>query len=122
MLRQIRELNLQILDNKNNTSTVRKIDKIIENNLCIDEEWKNFKLHFDKVHPNFFEKIKKQNIELTEENLKLCAYIKIGLTVKQIAQMLYILPRSVIKGRNRLKKKLNLSEDEDLDNFIGNLK
>jgi DNA-binding CsgD family transcriptional regulator len=59
--------------------------------------------------------------DLTEENLRMCAYFKIGMTTKQLAQLLHIIPRSVIINRYRLKKKLQLSDSENLDDFIRNL-
>jgi len=117
LLKQIKDLNTQ----EHNNNIITKIDDIIRDNLNIDKEWDNFKLHFDKVHPDFFEKLKQQNNHLTEENLKLCAYIKMRLSSKQIAQLLNIGYRSVVTARNRLKNKLHLSEDEDLDDFIGSL-
>ena len=122
MLGQIQELTAKLLDNKANTDTVaQKIDKIIKNNLNIDTEWENFKMHFDKVHPHFFEKLKQQHPDLTEENLKMCAYIKMRITTKQIAQLLQVTPGSILTNRYRLKKKLNLVDQENLDSFIDNL-
>ena len=122
MLLQIRELLAQIFENKENPVKIAtKIDKIIQNNLSIDEEWENFKMHFEKVHPQFFEKLKQQSDELTEENLKMCAYIKMRMTTKQIAQLLQVVPNSIITNRHRLKKKLHLAETEELNAFIENL-
>jgi tetratricopeptide (TPR) repeat protein len=112
----------QTFNNEKKTDRVAaKIDEIIQNNLSIYKEWGNFKMHFDKVHPHFFEKLKQICNDLTEENMKMCAYFKIGMTTKQIAQLLRVIPRSIITNRYRLKKKLQLSDKEDLDDFIRNL-
>ena len=78
-------------------------------------------MHFDKVHPHFFEKLKQHCNDLTEENLKMCAYIKMRMTTKQIAQLLQVIPNSIITNRYRIKKKLRLADDEELDGFIGAL-
>jgi DNA-binding NarL/FixJ family response regulator len=78
-------------------------------------------MHFDKVHQHFFEKLKQSCSDLTEENLKMCAYFKIGMTTKQIAHLLHVDPHSVIVSRYRLKKKLQLPDGESLDDFIRNL-
>ena len=122
MLIQIRELLTQIFDNKENPIKIaKKANEIIQNNLNIDDEWENFKMHFEKVHPQFFEKLKQQSCELTEENLKMCAYIKMRMTTKQIAQLLQVVPNSIFTSRYRLKKKLPLADNEDLDTFIENL-
>ena len=122
MLKQIQELTSQIYDSKETAfKTAQKIDKIVQSNLNIDEEWENFKMHFDKVHPHFFEKLKQHCSDLTEENLRMCAYIKMRMTTKQIAQLLQVIPNSIITNRYRLKKKLQLADEEDLDEFIGEL-
>jgi tetratricopeptide (TPR) repeat protein len=122
ILKQIMETNAQIFDNKENAPKIaQKTDEIIRNNLNIDEEWDTFKIHFDKVHQHFFEKLKQSCSNLTEENLKMCAYFKIGMTTKQIAQLLHVDPHSVIISRYRLKKKLQLPDDESVDDFIRNL-
>ena len=122
LLQQIRELNTQAMNNKeNNDKALAKIDEFIHSNLSVDEEWSNFKMHFDKVHPHFFKKLMKICPDLTEENLKMCAYVKMGMTTKQIAQLLNIADSSVIISRHRIKKKLNLEEKESLGNYINNL-
>jgi len=122
MLVRIRELLSQMFENKENSIKIaKKIDKIIQNNLTLDEEWENFKMHFEKVHPQFFEKLKQQSDELTEENLKMCAYIKMRMTTKQIAQLLQVVPDSIFTNRYRLRKKLHLTNNEDLDTFIEDL-
>jgi tetratricopeptide (TPR) repeat protein len=122
ILKQIGEFTSQIFDNKENTVKIaKKIDEIIHQNLSIDDEWENFKMHFVKVHPHFFKKLKQHSSELTEENLRMCAYIKMRMTTKQIAQLLHVIPNSIITNRYRLKKKLQLADNEELDEFIGNL-
>ena len=122
LLQQIRELNTQAMNNKeNNDKTLSKIDEFIHSNLSVDEEWNNFKMHFDQVHPHFFKKLKKLCSDLTEENLKMCAYVKMGMTTKQIAQLLNIAERSVIISRHRIKRKLQLDDKDSLIHFINDL-
>ena len=122
LLKQIMELNAQMFTNKDNAVEIAaKVDKIIKSNFNMEEEWENFKMHFEKVHPHFFEKLKQQSPDLTEENLRMCAYYKIGMTTKQIAQLLNVIPNSIIMNRYRMKKKLHLSDEEDLRNFIRGL-
>jgi len=122
LLNQIKELNTQAINNKENTyKYLKKVEEIIHGNLSVDEEWSNFKMHFDKVHPHFFKKLKRLCGNLTEDNLKMCAYIKMGMTTKQIAQLLNIADSSVVISRHRIKKKLKLSAQENLVHFIGTL-
>lgn len=84
-------------------------------------EWDNFKLHFEAVSPAFFEKLKSKAPNLTDLDLKHCAYLKINLTPKQVAQILGISSKSVTLFRVRLKKKLHLDEDTSLSDFLRNL-
>jgi len=122
LLKDIFELNTQILDNYGKRiEPSAKIDEIIKNNLNIDEEWDNFKIHFDKVHPNFFDKLRELSKDLSEDNLKMCAYIKMGMTNKQISQLLHIEYNSVVVNKLRIKKKIQLEDDVNFSEFIGGI-
>ena len=122
IFKQIMTLSAYVLNNREDTKmALTKIEEIIRGNLDTDKEWNNFKIHFEKVHPNFFEKLKKYSGDLTEENLKMCAYDKMGISTKQIAQLLNIAYNSVVVSRVRIKKKLQLEENVSLTDFIRNL-
>ena len=123
LLNQINELNTQAFNSqKDARNSLSKIAEIIKDNLSIDQEWDNFKMHFDEVHPDFFKKLKKTSENtLTEENLKMCAYIKMGMTTKQVAHLLHIEPASILQTKYRLKIKLKLDEDKSLTDYLRNL-
>ncbi len=97
---------------------VGQVNAVIADSLKNDDEWQRFKLHFDSVHPNFFIKLKEQSAKLTENDLRLCAYINIGMRAKQIAEMLSVSPDSINTNRYRLRKKLGLQRGESLDEFL----
>lgn len=97
------------------------MNAVIGDSLKNDDEWQRFKLHFDSVHPNFFVKLKKISGKLTENDLRLCAYINIGMRAKQIAEMLSVSPDSINTNRYRLRKKLGLQRGESLDEYIRNI-
>lgn len=97
---------------------VQQVNNVIGDSLRNDDEWSRFKLHFDSVHPDFFVKLKQQSPDLTENDLRLCAYIRIGMRAKQIAEMLSVTPDSVNTARYRLRKKLGLSKGQSLDDHI----
>lgn len=119
VLQQISEITKRYSDERQIPQEyVRQINEVIGDSLKNDDEWSRFKLHFDSVHPNFFVKLKDSSGELTENDLRLCAYIRIGMRAKQIAEMLSVSPDSINSNRYRLRKKLGLLHGESLDDFI----
>ncbi len=80
--------------------------------------WIAFKKHFDEVHPNFFIHLKDKCIELTEYDLRLCAYISVGMERQQIALLLSILPASVKRAVMRIRKKLALKPTDSLEDYL----
>ena len=99
----------------------KEVEALIKNCLSFDEEWNEFKLHFEQVHPLFFTKLKHLSKDMTENELRLCAYIKIGMRAKEIAQLLSVSPDSVKMSRYRLKKKLDIAGETSIDDFLRNL-
>ena len=83
-----------------------------------EDDWQNFSFHFDQVHHNFIARIKEDYPVLSPTDLKLCAYLRLNLTTKEIAPLLNISPRGVEISRYRLRKKLNLDGDVNLNTFM----
>ncbi len=77
-----------------------------------------FEIQMDELHQEFFKKLKAQFPGLSSNDLRLCAYLKIGLNSKEIADLLNIQPSSVYISRSRLRKKLNLETDDDLYSYL----
>lgn len=86
-----------------------------------ENEWQNFQVQFEQVYPDFYRTLKAIAPSLTEGELRLCAYIRTGMDNKQIASMLSQQPDSVKKSRYRLRKKLPLTTDDSLEDFLRNL-
>ncbi len=80
-----------------------------------------FKLYFEQINESFFDKLKKINPALTGNDYKLCALIKLNMSVKEMASVLNISADSLKNGRYRLKKKLKLGRDEDMNSMIRNI-
>ena len=97
---------------------IRKISREIRSFLDLDRSWSNFKVHFDEVHPGFLEKVAKQFNELTSNEQRICAYLKIGLNNKEIATLTNVESASVRRALNRLKKKMQLTPEDSLREFI----
>jgi DNA-binding CsgD family transcriptional regulator len=94
------------------------LESIIKEHLNTDKEWEYIRQHFELVHPDFFVKLKEKAPGLTENDLHLCVYFSIGMTSKQIAQILSVLPKTVNTARYRMKKKIGLMENESLEDFL----
>jgi len=107
--------------NIDNHSKLRELKFLIKENRSIETDWQNFKVHFDNVHPNFYQKLTAEYPELSQNDLKHCAYIRVNLTSKEIARIMNISPKSVQMSRYRLKKKFGLTAEHDLFEFINGL-
>ncbi|MEH0154170.1 response regulator [Limibacter armeniacum] len=99
---------------------LKALKKEVTGVLDMDENWNTYKIHFEEVHPQFFEKLKEEQPTLTNNDLKLCAYLCIGLENKEIAHMCNISYDGVKKSLYRLKKKFQLSEEYSLRTYISN--
>ncbi len=83
-----------------------------------DDSWASFKTYFDNVHPSFFQRLIELFPDLTPAEMRLAAFLRLNLSSKEIASILFITPDSVKTARNRLRKKMNLSPDENLNRFL----
>lgn len=96
--------------------------RLIDKNLQLDDDIDQFRLHFEGVHPSFFHSLNTHTqAALSATELRYCAYLRMGLSTKEIANLLNIEPHSVRVGKHRLKQKLKLDKDVDLEVFIKNI-
>lgn len=100
---------------------VKEIITEIDRQTDMESQWDQFKQRFESVHKSFFDKLRKKNGQLTQNDLQLCTYVKMNLTTKEIARLMNIAPDSVNTHRYRLRKKIKLAENETLDEFIHKL-
>ncbi len=100
---------------------LNRLTRKIGANINEDENFFSFKLKFEKTHPNFFKNIETIHPKLTNNDLKLCAYIRLGMTSQDIANLQFIEKRSVEMSKYRLKKKLELQGEDDLNQFINTM-
>ncbi len=96
----------------------KKINQLVKENLSTDKEWDQFKLHFEEVNPGFFFNLMEKYPELTQNELKMCAYYRINLNTKEIAKMLSVTPAAIQKSRHRLRKKMNIPSETELPEFM----
>lgn len=111
------EENKKSIDNKYLfNKLVKKVDRTIGN----EDEWELFEYNFNQVHEDFFIKLKEKHPKLTQKDLKICAYIKMNLLSKEIAPLMNVTIRGLETHRYRLKRKLNLENDNSLSNYLKN--
>jgi len=101
-------------DSKNIKSVISTINK----NITEDDAWHVFKEAFDNTDKDFLKKVKLAHPSLTPNDLRLCAYLRLNLSSKEIAPLLNISVRSVEIKRYRLRKKMELSHIEGLVEYI----
>lgn len=105
---------LTVTDGKN----LKKVIAIIDKNLNNTDDWKLFQEAFNNADKKFLKKVKKLHPTLTPNDLRLCAYLRLNLSSKEIAPLLNISPRSVEVKRYRLRKKMDLPHEFSLTNYI----
>ena len=93
---------------------IRTIDKDLEG----VGDWSAFAENFDQVHGKFITRLKEKFPELTPQEIKFSAYIRMNLNTKEIANLLGISVRGVEIGRYRVRKKLGLSRQDSLSDFL----
>lgn len=99
----------------------KKVDKIIDNTVKLEEDWEDFKKQFEEVHPQFFKHLQSHYSKLSQNDLKHCAYIRLGMDNKQIAHFMNVGVDSLKVSRTRLRKKLELPIETDLFKFLSDV-
>lgn len=98
--------------------SLKQVNYQINQSLLSDKEWDIFKLYFEEVNRDFYQKLLDISPELTNYEQRLCALIKLNMNSHEMASVLNISPNSVKSARYRLKKKLGLDAEDDLEAFI----
>lgn len=105
----------------NNKEEVKPVIKSIDKNLKDNADWEFFQEAFNNADSEFLKRLKALHPKLTPNDLKLCAYLRLNLSSKEIAPLFNISPRSVEIKRYRLRKKMNLPHKQNLPDYILNL-
>ncbi|MEO9511073.1 MAG: tetratricopeptide repeat protein [Flavobacteriaceae bacterium] len=110
--------NLKTSTGRKRAKELEDLDTEIKNKIWVDKSSDDFYKKIDALSSSFYAKLNTQFEGLTKTEIRLCSLIKLELDNKQIASLQNINPSSVKKSRNRLRKKLNLSPQQDLDAFL----
>lgn len=104
-------------DASETTETLKRIKSMLAhfNDKPVNDD---FRIFFEEVHPEFLKKLSLAYPKLSENDLRLCAYIFLGMSTKEIAALTYHEVRSIESSRNRLRKKMNLENGADMKAFL----
>jgi DNA-binding CsgD family transcriptional regulator len=84
--------------------------------------WDDFEKYFTEVHPDFYNKLKSYYPDLTQNEIRVCAMLKLNLNTKQIAEVFRKTSKSIEVTRTRIRQKLGLTRDENLFDKLSQIK
>jgi AmiR/NasT family two-component response regulator len=114
-----KDINRLLKTEKNiNKMDIAKVLKTIDENVKFDNDWYRIKAHFEKIYPGFFERLRNKFPQLTPNDHKLCALLRMNLNTKEISHILKITAPSTEISRIRLRKKLGLTKSINLTQYI----
>ena len=121
-LQKIRRDLIKIKEENDKNLVISQSDRLIkkiDNNIKDEhEEWMLFESNFNQVHEQFYKNMLEKYPGLTANDLKFAAYLKMNLTSKEIAPLLSITVKSLELKRHRLRKKMNMSADQNLNEVL----
>jgi len=104
--------------NEDQRADLNRINRTISLNLNREKDWADFKLYFENVHEDFFIILKNRFSDLTGNDLKISAMIRLNLSMKETANIMGISSESIKKSRYRLRKKFDLEHEDNLFDFL----
>jgi DNA-binding CsgD family transcriptional regulator len=113
-MHKLKDSNGKLLDE----DQLRKIQKVIDEGMNDERDWNLFESSFNEAHESFFKKLKANHPDLVPNDLKLCAYLHMNMSSKEMASLLNISLRGVEIRRYRLRKKLDVPHDKNLVEFL----
>jgi len=116
--KKLKTINFDSFDKDENTigQIISELDKSISN-----DNWEDFEVRFQEVHVGFYNHLSKEFPTLTPNELRLCAFLRLNMTSKEIAEITFQSIDSIRTARYRLRKKLNLEREDNLVAFLTKL-
>lgn len=117
------DLSIRHFEDDEKNRGIRELQKLkyeIRDNIEHDDDWKKFEQNFDVVYEDYLNRLGKKYPSLSIGDKKICAYLKMGLSSKDIAPLMNMSVHSVEMARYRLRKKLELDRSVNLSEFLQN--
>lgn len=114
LTRLLKNIPVDSSEKHNVNSLLKKINRDLRN----EKNWELFNSYFDEVHQDFITRLKEQYKDLSPKELRLCAYLRMNISTKEIAPLMNISVRGVEISRYRLRKKLKLDYNTNLTDFL----
>lgn len=95
-----------------------KLIRLLDENLSSEDDWAIFQTNFDRIHENFFRNLHIRFPDLTSNDLRFCAYLRLNLSSKDIAHLMNISLKGVEVGRYRVRKKIGIPSTKSLTEFM----
>ena len=108
-------------DQKSLRDDLHRIVRTVQFDEQTDADWEHFAIHFDSVHGDFLKRLREKYPQLTANDHRLCAYLRMNLATKEIANLMNISVRGVEGSRHRLRKKMVLAADTNLGEVMNNI-
>jgi len=105
-------------NNKSLAPLFYKVNMLLNDNMDTEEDWKRFLINFEQKNTNFFKRLMEVYPQLTSNDLRLCACLRLNLDSKEIAALMNVSVRSVENSRSRLRKKLEIPSHQRLNEFF----
>jgi ligand-binding sensor domain-containing protein len=124
VLAKIKEVISAVVKNHDITdssTSFRHLIRLIKDVERKDQELDHLSVHFSHVNTDFFNKLKSRYPELSQNDLKFCAYLSMNLSTKEMAQLMNVTIKAVEVGRYRLRKKLQLKPETNLYEFLNEI-
>lgn len=121
LMTKIRDQLMKLLKNigdEKSATEFKRVLRMMTEDEKFEEDWEQFSFHFDRVHGDFLMSLKNRFPNLTASELKLCAYLRMNLSTKEMAQLMNISVRGVEVSRYRLRKKLSIPTEANLFDYL----
>lgn len=118
----LQELKSKLDENPGKGINAVELSKLIKQQQHIDDNYEELKTELKEIHPDFYLRLqKKADEKLTPLDLKYCAYIYLKRSTLEIANLAGVEPKSIRMSKYRIKQKLGLGKEDDLDAYIGRM-